>query len=462
MYYTHFGLKEHPFKITPNTDFFFTGGNRGAVLDALLYAIKNGEGIIKVVGEVGSGKTMICRMLQTLLTENIETIYLANPSIAPEDILYVIASELQLKFPKNADRIHVMQVLQKYLVDKHSERKQVVVFVEEAQGMPLGTLEEIRLLSNLETTHDKLLQIVLFGQPELDVNLNVPHIRQLKERITHSFNLGPLDMKSVGEYLIFRLRASGYFGPHLFTDNSIKLISKSAEGLVRRINILADKSLLAAFSENAYQVLPKHVKAAIRDCEFGVQQLKVQFRIRLITSIIIIILLSLGMLYGLDQSHKVKLENKPANISSNGSALGNPAKLIQPISPTQSVVAPTNVNVPPKENVKNDVLSKRIIETQAWLKGNPETTVSIQILGATDEEQLRKQLEFLSSQLELDNLYIYRTQVNAKPFFTVLYGSYPNRIEAAQAIARLPNILKSNNPQLRTIGGVLKETNQLQ
>jgi len=212
LYYPHFGLKQPPFKITPNTDFFFSGGNRGAILDALVYAITNGEGIIKVVGEVGSGKTMLCRMLQTILPETIESIYLANPSVAPEDVLHAIAFELQLKLPKTADRLKVMQALQAYLLARYAEGRQVVIFVEEAQGMPLATLEEIRLLSNLETKQDKLLQIVLFGQPELDDNLNQEHIRQLRERITHRFNLGPLQTRDVGEYLIFRLRAAGYHG----------------------------------------------------------------------------------------------------------------------------------------------------------------------------------------------------------------------------------------------------------
>jgi MSHA biogenesis protein MshM len=226
MYYAHFGLKEPPFKITPNTEVFYTGGNRGAVLDALIYAITNGEGIVKVVGEVGSGKTMLCRMLQTMLPEKIESIYLANPSVAPEDVLHAIAFELQLKLPKNADRLKVMQVLQKHLLARHAAGKQVVIFVEEAQGMPLATLEEIRLLSNLETKHDKLLQIVLFGQPELDENLNQSNIRQLRERITHSFNLAPLQQKEISEYLMFRLRSAGYFGPPLFNAAAINHCSR--------------------------------------------------------------------------------------------------------------------------------------------------------------------------------------------------------------------------------------------
>ena len=171
MYYEFFGLRHAPFKITPDTDVFFEGGNRGAILQALIYAITHGEGIIKVTGEVGSGKTMLCRVLQTRLPQNVETVYLANPSVSPDEILHAIAFEMQLRVPKDASRLEVMHVLNDYLVERHGQQRQVVVFVEESQGMPISTLEEIRLLSNLETQHHKLLQIVLFGQPELDLSL---------------------------------------------------------------------------------------------------------------------------------------------------------------------------------------------------------------------------------------------------------------------------------------------------
>src|ERR1044072_5806591 len=181
MYYQFFGLSQAPFKITPDTDFFFEGGNRGAILEALIYAISHGEGIIKVTGEVGSGKTMLCRVLQTRLPENVENVYLANPSGSPEEILHAIAFELQLPLVRAPTRLEVMHALNAYLLERHTQKRQVVVFVEESQGMPLGTLEEIRLLSNLETQQHKLLQIVLFGQPELDKNLSGPQIRQLRE-----------------------------------------------------------------------------------------------------------------------------------------------------------------------------------------------------------------------------------------------------------------------------------------
>ncbi|HZN27670.1 MAG TPA: AAA family ATPase, partial [Burkholderiales bacterium] len=147
MYYDHFGLSEPPFKITPNTDFFFSGGNRGPVLDALVYAITRGEGMVKVTGEVGSGKTMLFHMLQSRLPDHVESVYLANPSVAPEDVLHAIAFELQLGVDRAADRLQVMHALQDYLVNRYAEGKRVVVFIEESQSMPLATLEEIRLLT---------------------------------------------------------------------------------------------------------------------------------------------------------------------------------------------------------------------------------------------------------------------------------------------------------------------------
>lgn len=268
MYYDFFGLKQPPFRITPDTSLFFPGGNRGAILEALIYAVGNGEGIVKVVGEVGSGKTMLCRMLEQELPERVEVVYLANPSLAPENLLHVIAFELKLPVSAHTPRLEVMHALQEFLLARHAENRQVVVFVEEAQGMPIATLEEIRLLSNLETRQNKLLQIVLFGQPELDQTLALPQIRQLKERITYSFQLPPFRPNDIRDYLNSRIRACGYRAAELFNPGAVQAIAQYSHGLVRRINILADKSLLAAYADSNIQVSKAHVAKAARDSEF--------------------------------------------------------------------------------------------------------------------------------------------------------------------------------------------------
>jgi MSHA biogenesis protein MshM len=493
MYYAHFGLRQPPFKITPNTEFFFSGGNRGAVLDALIYAINSGEGIIKVVGEVGSGKTMLCRMLQTLLPEKVESVYLANPSVAPEDVLHAIAFELQLKLPKNADRLQVMQVLQTYLLERHAEGKQVVIFVEEAQGMPLATLEEIRLLSNLETKNDKLLQIVLFGQPELDVNLNQPHIRQLRERITHSFSLGPLSEEEIGEYLIFRLRAAGYFGPHLFTPSAIRTLSRAAQGLVRRVNILADKALLAAFSENVYQVTPKHVMAAIGDSEFGVVYAKQQANKRWLAGLAVIVVAGVGFGYlahtlsGQSASAvgnweaKARLSTallapKPAAPAASADstvavAHTEPSQAIetalvtQPQAPVTSTASaadePVQVeaaNVALETDTQQSLLQQRIDAGQAWLTQSPQSRVTVQLMGGADEQQMEAQLKSLGNQLALDKIYLFRTTEGGRPFMIVTYGSFTDWNAGAQARRELPHALQAYQPKLRSAGGIIKET----
>jgi len=277
MYLEYFDLKRHPFRITPDPTLFCSGGGRGEILEALIYAITSGEGIVKVVGEVGSGKTMLCRILEERLPETVDIVYLANPRLSPHDILYAIAFELKLPVHHGMERLLVMQQLQAYLLGQHALDRHVVVFVEEAQGMALETLEEIRLLSNLETHRHKLLQIVLFGQPELEKNLRQADIRQLKERITHSFYLEPLTRAETSEYLRFRLQAAGCGKAGVFSPGAQRLIAKVSCGLIRRINILADKAMLAAYADPAGRsvfsakramVHSRHVRAAIRDSAF--------------------------------------------------------------------------------------------------------------------------------------------------------------------------------------------------
>lgn len=268
LYLEHFGLREAPFRITPHTDFFFTGANRGPTLEALIYAITRDEGIVKVTGEVGSGKTMLCRMLLERLPTEVESLYLAHPSLSRSEILGAIADDLGI--PAGDKTTHsLVRALQDALVARYAAGKRVVLLIDEAHAMPPESLEEIRLLSNLETKSEKLLQIALFAQPELDERLVADDMRQLRERITQHFNLAPLKAGEVGGYIDFRLRAAGYRGPNPFSGKAQEMIADISEGLSRRVNILADKSLLAAFSEGTHAVDVPQVRTAAADARFA-------------------------------------------------------------------------------------------------------------------------------------------------------------------------------------------------
>ena len=267
MYLRHFGLRTAPFGITPDPAFFYPGNTRGDLLDALLYAVTEGEGIVKLTGEVGSGKTMLCRMLAERLPPRIDVLYLLNPALAPEDVPYAIAAELGLQ----ADGLRadaVLRAVHGELINRHAAGRQVLLLAEEAQAMPAETLEALRLLTNLETARHKLLQIVLFGQPELQHTLDLPRLRQLKERITHSLTVPRLPPALLNDYLACRLAAAGRATPLVFTPAALRLLARASQGIVRRINILADKALLAAYADDAGQVAARHLRLAIADSPF--------------------------------------------------------------------------------------------------------------------------------------------------------------------------------------------------
>lgn len=459
MYYEFFGLRHAPFKITPDTDVFFEGGNRGAILQALIYAITHGEGIIKVTGEVGSGKTMLCRVLQTRLPQNVETVYLANPSVSPDEILHAIAFEMQLRVPKDASRLEVMHVLNDYLVERHSQQRQVVVFVEESQGMPISTLEEIRLLSNLETQHHKLLQIVLFGQPELDENLRQQNIRQLRERITHSFNLLPLDQEDARAYLTFRLQAAGYHGPDLFSRRVIAYMTRACDGLTRRLNLVADKALLAAFAEGTHNVSLEHVKAAVRDSEFSnVEPPRGRSPVAYALAG-----LAIGGVLGIAAFAAYQALNAPnAQVARTPEAsVQNPPNAAESVVVASAPAAPAVPSPPPDAmttaSAPSGMLEQRLLATDHWLGEQNGAFYSIQLLGSDDPELLREYFKTIAKYLEIEKVYVYRTTANRHPSLTVLYGTFATRDEVIRTLQSLPDELKFNRPYYRTIQGIRSE-----
>ncbi|TAK91485.1 MAG: hypothetical protein EPO06_04385 [Burkholderiaceae bacterium] len=276
LYLEHFGLNEAPFKITPHTEFFFPGAQRGVLLQALHYAVMHEEGVIKVSGAVGSGKTMLCRMLGERLSDAADVIYLADPALARSEILDAIAADLRALPEPAADATDSprspstprLRALQDQLIARYAQGRRVVLLIDEAHAMPPGSLEEVRLLSNLESNRHKLLQIVLFGQEELDQMLQTDAMRPLRDRITQTFRLTTFAPEEVANYLSFRLRAAGAPHTQLFLPPAAQQIYKASQGLTRRINLLADKALLAAYSQGSLLVRPTHVKQAIADSAF--------------------------------------------------------------------------------------------------------------------------------------------------------------------------------------------------
>src|SRR3989441_1953342 len=202
------------------------------------------------------------------LPPHVETIYLATPSLARDEILHAIADDLELRLTHERTTV-ALRELQEHLIRLYGAGRRVVVLIDEAHVMPEQTLEQLRLLSNLESNRHKLMQLVLFGQPELDATLAKPSLRQLRDRITHAFRMRPLSEPEVAKYVSFRMRAAGYRGPDVFAPGALARVARASGGLTRRINILADKSLLAAFTQNVHAITERHVRAAIADSEFA-------------------------------------------------------------------------------------------------------------------------------------------------------------------------------------------------
>jgi len=268
MYNDHFGLRELPFTITPDTSFFFAHASHQDALNVLLVALRTGEGFIKVVGEVGTGKTLLCRtLLSALDPREFETAFIPNPYMEPHTLLLAVADEIGASYEGDPSQHQLLKILTKALVDAYAQNKRVVLCLDEVQAMPTETLEALRLLSNLETERRKLLQVVLFGQPELDRRLEQPSIRQLKQRITFSCQVAPLKRSDVDCYLAHRLQVAGYRGSPLFTSGALNRLYTASGGVPRLLNILTHKSLMAAYGEGVHYVDARHVKLAAADTE---------------------------------------------------------------------------------------------------------------------------------------------------------------------------------------------------
>ena len=422
MYEAHFGLHESPFGITPNPAFFYSGNTRGEILQGLLYVVAHGEGIIKVTGEVGSGKTMLCRMLEEQLPPHIEAIYLVNPSLSPQEVLCAIAGELGLD-PDGQRSDEVLRALHAELIARHSAGKQVVLLVEEAQAMPLETLEEIRLLTNLETARHKLLQIVLFGQPELDEHLDLSSMRQLKERITHSFEVPAMPPGLVPEFLDFRLRAAGYQGAPVFSAAAARLIGRASRGIVRRINILADKALMAAYADDAASVTAAHARAALRDSPYQPRMglklgrgLGIDRTTAALSALIVLLLAGLV----------VQMRHLP-------DASARPAPAALPAPAPAATAAPLSTAAP------LTLLQQSLRASKTWLRDEAPDHLSllIETIPAKDQKGLEAFLRNTRQEIGLAQVHAVPLRQGGQDQVAIFYGSFTTLAEAQAVQARL-------------------------
>lgn len=486
LYLDHFGLREAPYRITPHTEFFYDGANRGATLDALVYAIVHDEGIVKVTGEVGSGKTMLCRMLLERLPATVETIYFANPSLNRDELLLALADELQLPAPP-AHTHQLLRALQQHLVSLHQAGKQVVVLIDEAHAMPAESLEEIRLLSNLETQRSKLLQIVLFGQPELNAILGTQEMRQLRERITHNFFLEPLKQPDVATYLIFRLRAAGYHGPDIFAPAAIKRFSEVSHGLTRRLNILADKALLAAFARNTHLIDLNVANIAVADAHFddtGVTRRDGSSGKRR----------SPWLAAGLAASAAALLltgwlagrSDAPPTSNFIASAVSEPARPAAKATPPAAAPAPSvgsaaatkatptpvaaqnsapevaksgvpaeklQVAAPIDAAVRRPLLADHRARFNDWIRAADGRHYSIQLLRVPAHHTASAEdfLHRATAATEPSSLYVYEAKAGNQDWIGVVYGDFASATDAEQMLAALPSALRSHQPFVRPI-----------
>ncbi|HEU4441152.1 MAG TPA: AAA family ATPase [Burkholderiales bacterium] len=263
-YLKHFGLRELPFGITPDTSYFFACRSIQEALNTLLVAVANGEGFIKITGEVGTGKTLLCRKFLSTLSANWVSAYIPNPNLEPRGLVLALAEELGVPGESSGPHRLEKELMQR-LLDIARQGKRVVLCMDETQAMPLATLETVRLLTNLETEKRKLMQVVLFGQPELDRNLSSESVRQLRQRITFQYVLKALGRKEVADYVAHRLTIAGYSGQALFTSGALSELHAASRGVPRLVNILAHKSLLALYGEGGRQVERRHVRCAVED-----------------------------------------------------------------------------------------------------------------------------------------------------------------------------------------------------
>ena len=516
MYLDHFGFAEQPFSCPSIPDLFFEGASRGAILDSLIYTLTHGEGeegIIKVTGSSGSGKTWICRLTMSQLPRHMHTAYFSNPNISKEEFVRSLVNTLNLELAGDPGATeppaYSMEQLSEALIGKYAPGRQIELLIDEAHTASPEALEELRLLYDLVSPHDKLLQIVLFGEAALDKLLASPQLRMFKSRITHHFFLQPITARSLKDYLLHRLHAAGYHGPDIFTQPAVRLIAGASSGLIDHINILADKSLLAAFRENTKNVVARHVRSAIQDSGFKPHSDRSVPANYIVGGSAAAVAVAVAFAIG-------GLVRQPSDSSSRNNISGNapvsssvsssmppvaatptyntvpattpaiatspalpPAKPQPSLSPKDGASAmpgaPAVPDVPSGNNLAVTTGQKRSgksavagVKLADYPLLHERVDATAKMLGATDKQYLTLQLfstdnvqpdrmeRFLSraqSLVNLTDLYVYPVTTGGQAKFRVAYGIYLTRRQADAAMSDLPQKYQDAfHPEVYTLG----------
>lgn len=478
MYKTFFELKELPFRNNLDSNFFYKKASRLEILNALIYVIQRGDAVIKVTGEVGSGKTTLLRLTSLALSEGFELIYINAPNLTPKDLLFSIATELQIPFSESDKKFQLLHLIRDKLLEHHFSDTKVVVLVDEAQSMSVDTLEELRLLTNLETEKDKLIQLVLFGQDELDVALDKQALRQLKSRITYNIHIPPLTNQDVYDYLNHRMRVAEYKGLDFFSFKDAKRIQQLSNGLPRTINAIADQLLMAAFGSGDRKLKRQHYKNLSTVQLYYDQPVVNPY---FFVGIFILLALLFSSWYflvqsnyfgepvqtssviqdkpwlekpvevekfknepDLDEPEIVKLEATPENVTVEQVEL-NPEILVTKDTPTE-----VNEVKSPSEKLDEAVTTLFDLhkDTELWLKSLGDTRYVIQLSTSTPDDYTRLLQTYSKSETVIKNVHFMLALNNneSRMILKSLYLADSSYTKLSNELLQLPKSIQVSKP----------------
>ncbi len=366
-YLSFFNLKEDPFKITPDVEYFFMSPVHHEAIMSLNYLLTSGEGFAVIIGEPGTGKTITIRKFINELPENVEYAYILFPNLSPEEMFKAILEDFGIPYDDSSSKNKLFSKLKDFLIEKRKEGKKVLIIIDEAQNLPIETLEELRILSNLETEKDKLIQFILLGQPELEHKLESPQLRQLKQRITLIVKFRNLNQDEITNYIVYRLAKAG--NTRLNIDPDVyKYLYTLTGGNLRKVNILMERALMAAFVENSFTITKKHIQKAensLNNVENEQENGKNKFLIPIAASVVILIISASVYFLFPEFSKKEKANPKSENTMEK-----------KQFSPTKAIIAYPLVEIKDKPNTKGKkvaVLRKgsvlNILERKSnWIK----------------------------------------------------------------------------------------------